>query len=275
MCYYNNMIDVKHIKRCSVSALLIPVMLCVLLWSPATYAARCGASNEEDIDERYDRAVRDFAEKIEDEGVESTIRDIRAEIDRARDAASNRAEAINVAVRRLRGEINNLDDAGDQIIDDFRKLSRRSRFEDCEDEVADKAGDLREHIREKISDFRDDLHDLDSAADSLHDRSRTRRSEVRAPVWHWGQQAPTNPPSPPSNNNRNNNRERENTARQPSSNQDGTPRQTNQNTAPAPSNPSNSQTSAEIYTEIQQLFTQIQALIVKFAQAKQRERANL
>ena len=268
------MIDVRYIKRCSLGVFLIPVMLCVLLWSPATYAARCGASNEEDIDERYDRAVRDFAEKIEDEGVEGTIRDIRSEIDRARDAASNRAEAIDVAVRRLRGEINNLDDAGDQIIDDFRRLSRRSRFEDCEDEVADKAGDLREHIREKISDFRDDLHDLDSAADSLLDRSRTRRSEVRAPVWHWGQQAPTNPSSPPSNN-RNNNRERESATREPSSNQDRTSRQTNQNTAPAPSNPSNPQTSAEIYTEIQRLFTQIQALIVKFAQAKQRERANL
>jgi len=214
---------------------LITLMLVSLTLPINTYAASCGSSNEEELDDEYDDSVDDFDDEVTDSDIDDQIRDVRTEI-RRQSSRSARSDAIGVALRRLDNSIDSLDDEGDSIYNSFRDLGDRSRFEDCDDEISDKARDLRDYIRDIVRGYRDDVDDLNDDYDDIDDRRRSSRDSVRAPVWNWGDGSST--AEEEEEEEEENDRER---------------------------------SSEEISREISDLFKRIERLIIEFAVAKKRE----
>lgn len=106
------------------------VILLSIPYIPQSYAASCSSRDTDRIEGEYDDARDDFDEELDDSDLESDLEDIRQEIDRGRSA-----EAVDAALRRAQGDINDLEEEGDSIHDNFLELADESRFEDCDDEV--------------------------------------------------------------------------------------------------------------------------------------------
>ncbi len=145
------------------------------------HAASCSRSDDRSIERKYDNAVADFDDEVDDLDITDTVRDIRDEIRRG-----GSSSAVDAALRGLDSDIDDADREGDRRYDSFRDLRDRSQYEDCRAEVSDRADDLRRYIDDIIQDFRRDLRKLrDDAGGSSNAH---RRGEVRAPTWHWGEE---------------------------------------------------------------------------------------
>ena len=161
------------------------LLLSLCFFIPHVSAASCRSSAERDIEERYDDAVSDFDHEALDLGITSTIYDIEDGLDRGGAGA-----LIDAAIREVDDDIEDLERFGERLYDRIIDMHSQSRYEDCGTEVRRYASDFHDYFMDIIIDFRRDLERAEGYVDDIDNR---RNEEIRAPVWHWGEESPSEP----------------------------------------------------------------------------------
>ena len=158
---------------------VLVIIMSMLMITPLAHAARCGVSNEEEIAEEYDQAVDEFTDQIRDNDIKQDIRNIRDAVDVLEESGRGRS-SITSAIRTLKNKISDLEDESDNIYDGFKNQRKRSIFDDCENEIEDKADEIRTYFRDEVRELRGKVDDL---KDRANDVEGDVRKEVRAPKF--------------------------------------------------------------------------------------------
>ncbi len=247
MAHYAHMIHTKT------HSLLFSLFVIITFISSAFLAIHVYATENDEsleyLNDQYDEAISEFDDMLDESGITGTISDIRAEL--RRDSLLSRSDAVELTLRGLRGDINELSDDGDEVHEDFLGLADQSRFEDLHDQVEAKAGELRSYIRNKVHQFRDEVTALERESDDADSDENRRSSEVRAPEWHWGEETDMT-----ALNTQNNQEQGSGSAAEEVVVRANAPRE---------------RTSDEIQAEVQQMLARIQQLLAELTEAKQRE----